>query len=297
MGTDLTPVNSDLITLIESQLLGTELHVNDDENITMADDLLDLELDTMSLNQSTRPNTVFRVPHKKMHDSQASNSRLSSELCCKDQLRSNNNSALLATTRSLNYDDMPPLEMAWDEEPTSATLPEILLTQHSWVAKDTEALIQQNRGDDSCTTCRLCQQHFSTPRRLRVHTPQHYITTFCPCGEYSYHRIFILRHQRTMECHTGHLYGVDKHYFPTLSSLSYLISTATNGYDKNSRPPRYHARTLFQTPRIQKTRKVSPISPGTYCAPSRHYTSGCLAADRGTTETALSLSHLSTTLS
>jgi len=86
MKTDLTPDNSDLIALIESQLLGTELHVNGDENIAMADGLLDLELDTMPLSQSTRPDTVFRVPYKKIHDSQTSNSRLSSELCCKDQL-------------------------------------------------------------------------------------------------------------------------------------------------------------------------------------------------------------------
>jgi len=64
METDLTPANSDLIALVESQLLGTKLHVNGDENITMTDDLLDLELDTMSLSQSTRLNKVFRAPYK-----------------------------------------------------------------------------------------------------------------------------------------------------------------------------------------------------------------------------------------
>jgi len=78
MEIDLTSVNSDLFDLIESQLLETELHVNDDEDIVMADDLLDLELDTMSLSQFTRRDTVSRVPYKKMHDSQTSNSRLSS---------------------------------------------------------------------------------------------------------------------------------------------------------------------------------------------------------------------------
>jgi len=35
METDITPANSDLIALIESQLLGTELHVKGYENITM----------------------------------------------------------------------------------------------------------------------------------------------------------------------------------------------------------------------------------------------------------------------
>jgi len=212
-------VNSDLIDLVESQLLGTGLNVNDDEDITMADDLLDLELDTMILSQSTCSNVVFRVPYKTMHDSQTSNSRLSSELCCKDQTRSNNNSALSDTTRSLTYKGMPPLEMVWDTKLTSATLPKILINQSSWVTRDTETMIQQYRGDKYCTTCRLCQQHFTTPRRLRVHVSQHFITTFCPCGEYSYHREYILRHQRTMECHPRYLYDVDELSFPTFLGL------------------------------------------------------------------------------
>jgi len=219
METGLPPVNSDLIDLVELQLLGTMFNVNDDEDITMAADLLDLELDTMILSQSTRPNVVSRVPYKKMHDSQSSNSRLSSELCCKDQTRSNNNSALSDTTRSPTYEWMPPLEMVWETEPTSATLPEILINQSSWVIRDTETLIQRHRGDEDCTTCRLCQQHFTTPRRLRVHVPQHFITTFCLCGEYSYHRDYIFRHQRMMECHSGHLYDVDELSFPTFLGL------------------------------------------------------------------------------
>jgi len=105
MEIDLTSVNSGLVDMIESQLLETELHVNDDEDIVMADDLLDLELNTMSLSQFTRPDTVFRVLYKKMHDSQTSNSRLSSQLCCKDQIRSNNNSTLLDATHSSSYEE------------------------------------------------------------------------------------------------------------------------------------------------------------------------------------------------
>jgi len=241
----------------------------------MADDLLDLELDTMSLSQSTRPDTVFRVPYKKMHDSQTSKSRLSSELCCKDQTPSNNNSALLDTTRSLNYDDLPPLEIVYDEEPTSAALPELLLTQHSWVTKDTETLIQQNRCDDNCTTCRLCQQHLTTPRRLRVHIPQNYITTFCCCGAYSYHRDFILRHQRTMECHTGHLYDVDKHYFSTFLNIIKPFISDPNRYERLRQefpsPAPLH---MDPVPSLQdlKTPKASPVIPRTYCTPSQHST-------------------------
>jgi len=105
------------------------------------------------------------------------------------------------------------MEIVCEEKPKTTALPAILLKKSNWVTDDTEALIQRSRGDDNCTTCRLCQQHFTTPRRLRVHVPQHFITTFCPCGEYSYHRDYILCHQCIMECYTGHLYDVDEPYF------------------------------------------------------------------------------------
>jgi len=219
MEIDLTSVNSDLVNLIESQLLETELHVNDDEDIVMGDDLLDLELDTMSFSQFTRRDTVSRVPYKRMHDFQTSNSRLSSELYCKDQTLSNNNSALLDATRSPTYDDMPPLELAWDEDTPPASLPDVLIRRHRWTTQATEDQIQAHCGSDECTICRLCRQHFSSHRRLRVLVPQHFVTTFCPCGEFSYHRDYILRHQRTMGCHIGHLYDVDRRGFPTFLNL------------------------------------------------------------------------------
>jgi len=62
METGLTPDNSDLFALLESQLLGTELQVKSDENTVMADSLLDLGSDTVSLSQSTHASTVVRVP-------------------------------------------------------------------------------------------------------------------------------------------------------------------------------------------------------------------------------------------
>jgi len=77
----------------------------------MVDDLLDLELDTMILSQSTCSKVVSRVPYKKMCDPQTSNSRLSLELCCEDQFRSNNNFALSDDTCSPIFPGMPPLEM------------------------------------------------------------------------------------------------------------------------------------------------------------------------------------------
>jgi len=262
METDLTAANSDLIALIESQLLGTELHVNGDENMLMADGLLNLELDTMPLSQSTHPDIVFREPYKKMHNSQTSNSRLSSELCCKDQTRSNNNSALLDTTRSPNYDNLPPMEIVCEEKPSSTVLPDILLKKSNWVTEDTEAFIKRNRGDDNCTTCRLCQQHFTTPRCLRVHIPQHFITTFCFCGEYSYHRDDILCHQRTMECHTGHLYDVDEPYFPAFLNIIKPFIFDPNRYERLQQgfpPPR--AITLGPCPAPPEYKKLSKPRP------------------------------------
>jgi len=187
-----------------------------------------------------------------MYDSQTSNSRLSSELCCKGQLRSNNNSALSDTTRSPDYSDMPPLEIVPADELQTA-LPNILLKQSNWVTSDTERLIQEGRGNEDCTTCHLCQQHFTTPRRLRVHVPQHYITTFCPCGEYSYHRDYILRHQRTMACFSGHLYDVDEHYFPTFLNLIRPCISDTSRYERLVQK--------FPSPRAI-THGPSPAPPG-----------------------------------
>jgi len=83
METGLLSANSDLSDSIESKLLETLSIVNDDEDIVMADDLLDPELDAMILSQSTHLISVTRVPYKMIHDSQARNSRLSPELCCK----------------------------------------------------------------------------------------------------------------------------------------------------------------------------------------------------------------------
>ena len=92
----------------------------------------------------------------------------------------------------------------------SKVLPLALMAKTCWVTKETEAEITYHRGEEDGTTCWLCQQHSTTPRRLRVHLPQHFITTFCPCGELSYHMDYILCHQRTMNCYQGHLYDVDE---------------------------------------------------------------------------------------
>jgi len=83
METDLFSVNYDPT---ESKLLDSMSNVNDDEDIIMADDSLDLELDTLLLSQSTRSTSISRVPNKKTYDFQTSNGRWSEELCCKGQI-------------------------------------------------------------------------------------------------------------------------------------------------------------------------------------------------------------------
>jgi len=118
--------------------------------------------------------------------------------------------------------------MAWDLEPTPSTstlaitnrqLPHALESKSYWTAPETERIISQQRGDIDNITCHLCQQHFTTSRRLRVHTPQHYITTFCPCGEYSCQRDYKLRHQHTMNCFQSHIFNVDEFSYPRFFEL------------------------------------------------------------------------------
>jgi len=240
MKKDLTPANSDLIALIESQLLWTELHVNDNENITMADDLLDLELDTMSLSQSTRLDTVFRVPYKKMHDSQTSNSRMSSELCCKDQIRSNNNSAFLDTARSPNYDDLPLMEIVYDREPSFTVLSNILLAQHSWVTEAPRHFFNKIRamttappaGCFNSTSLPLAvsesmsRNTTSPPSVSVVNTATTETTYFATRGQWN----------ATLEVFTT---WISHTFLPfsTSSSHLYPIPTVMNGCDKDSLLP------------------------------------------------------------
>jgi len=76
-----------------------------------------------------------------------------------------------------------------------------------------------HRDEEDSTTYRLCQQHFTTPRRMRVHLFQHFITIFCLCSKFSYHKDYILCHQRTMNCYQGHLYDVDETSYPKCFKL------------------------------------------------------------------------------
>jgi len=49
--------------------------------------------------------------------------------------------------------------------------------------------------------------------------PTALINVFCPCGEYSYQRDYVLRHQRISRFHTGHVFAVDQATFPEFRDL------------------------------------------------------------------------------
>ena len=88
-------------------------------------------------------------------------------------------------------------------------LPQALLKRTNWTTRRTRMLIQTLIGTDDNLRCGECRRTFSTQKRLKVHIPQHFTVTFCPCGVHHFYRDAILRHQRTQTCYTRHLYEVD----------------------------------------------------------------------------------------
>jgi len=96
-------------------------------------------------------------------------------------------------------------------ETTNQTLAlhQALLNQTNWTTRRTRRLIQALMGTDDNRMCDECRRTFSTMKRLKIHIPQHFTVTFCPCGVHHFYRDAILRHQRTQNCYTRHLYEVD----------------------------------------------------------------------------------------
>jgi len=92
---------------------------------------------------------------------------------------------------------------------TRLALPQALLDRTNWTTRRTRMLIQTIIGTDDNRRCGECRRTFSTMKRLKIHVPQHFTVTFCPCGVHHFYRDAILRHQRTQTCYTGHLYEVD----------------------------------------------------------------------------------------
>jgi len=89
-------------------------------------------------------------------------------------------------------------------------------------------LIQAITGADSNRKCSECWQTFSTMKRLRIHVPQHFTVTFCPCGTHHFYKDAILRHQRTQHCYVGHLYEVDADSYSEFRDLILPHVTSTN---------------------------------------------------------------------
>jgi len=92
---------------------------------------------------------------------------------------------------------------------TTLALPRALLGRTNWTTRRTRTLIEAIVGTDDNRQCTECRRILSTTRRLRIHVPQHFTVTFCPCGVHHFCRDTILRHQRTRDCYVGHLYEVD----------------------------------------------------------------------------------------
>jgi len=74
-------------------------------------------------------------------------------------------------------------------------------------------------GEPGIRICHQCRRKFSYARWLRVHARQHFFNVFCPCGEYSYQRDYVLIHQRISRCHTGYAFAVDQATFPEFWDL------------------------------------------------------------------------------
>jgi len=88
-------------------------------------------------------------------------------------------------------------------------LPQVLLNRTNWTTRRTRTLIQALIGTNDNRQCDECRWTFSTMKRLKIHIPQHFTVTFCPCGVHHFYRDAILQHQKTQNCYTGHLYEVD----------------------------------------------------------------------------------------
>jgi len=98
-------------------------------------------------------------------------------------------------------------------------LPQALLKKANLPTRKTKMLIQAVIGPDTNKKCDECRRTFSTMKRLRVHMPQHFTVTFCPCGVRHFYRNAILPHQRTQQCYVGRLFEVDQDSYTEFRDL------------------------------------------------------------------------------
>jgi len=122
------------------------------------------------------------------------------------QLSTMSDSPTVTTRQTAMQSDLTDLTETTDQ---TIALPQALLRRTNWTTRRTRTLIQALIGTDDNRQCDECRRTFSTMKRLKIHIPQHFTVTFCPCGVHHFYRDAILRHQRTQNCYTGHLYEVD----------------------------------------------------------------------------------------
>jgi len=105
-------------------------------------------------------------------------------------------------------------------------LPRIFSTRSHWTSSKTRILIAEACGGPNNTECPSCGRNFTSHRRLRIHVQQHYVNSFCPCGEFSFQCDYVLKHQRIARCHTGRIFDVDLDNYPSFGiSLCPILAT------------------------------------------------------------------------
>jgi len=105
------------------------------------------------------------------------------------------------------------------EEAGELGLPRIFSTRSHWTSIKTRILIAETCGEPNNTKCPTCGRSFTSHRRLRIHVQQHYVNSFCLCGEFSFQRDYVLKHQRIARCHTGRIFDVDADNYPEFRDL------------------------------------------------------------------------------
>jgi len=122
------------------------------------------------------------------------------------QLSTMSDSPTVTTRQTAMQFDLTDLTETTDQ---TIALPQALLNRTNWTTRLTRTLIQALTETDDNRRCDECRRTFSTMKRLKINIPQHFTVTFCPYGVHHFSRDATLRHQRTQNCYTAHLYEVD----------------------------------------------------------------------------------------
>jgi len=203
-------------------LLRTTAVVDGNENFDIRNDLLDQDLESRILGKPGQLPIFQRAPYKGVGNFQTGKCWKSPQLSVKDHNKSTPNSILVDVARPATAGASLSSESEWDNDSSQSqvqlstpmdassdlqqNLPLLLLHWPNWIQPATCTQISNLLGDSDNVTCSICRQEFKTNKRPKVHALQRFITTFCPCGKFSYNRDYVLRHQRTMKCYIGHLF-------------------------------------------------------------------------------------------